>query len=164
MGNPVAGRGVIVVAIIVAMLNGCAGLPSGMQRPSVTLVDFGVANGGLFEQQFNLRLRIQNPNPDELRADGIAFDLELNAQPFAKGVGNQAVVVPRYGSAFMTVEAVTTLGGMLKQFGRLLDGNKPAFAYRIKGVLSMTGGPRVPFDESGEFDLTALVPKPLLER
>ena len=168
MGNAVLTRstvaGLVGAATIIMLVSGCAGLPSGMQRPAVTLADLGVANAGLFEQQFNLRLRIQNPNPDELKIDGIAFELAIDGQPFAKGVGNQAIAVPRYGSAFMTVEAVTTLGGLLKQFGRLIEGNKSAFNYRIKGVLSMAGGPQVPFEETGEFDLASLIRRPLLER
>src|SRR4051794_22514031 len=99
--------------IAAAMLAGGAGLHVGTQPPTVTIVDFGVGSAGLFEQQFNLRLRIQNPNAEEFRIDGIAFDLDVNGQPFAKGVGNQAVIVPRYASGFMTVEAVSTLGGLL---------------------------------------------------
>src|SRR4051812_34829390 len=103
-------------ALLIALLSGCAGLPMGMQPPAVTIADFGVGNAGLFEQQFNLRLRIQNPNPDDFKVDGIAFDLEINGQHFAKGVGNQTVVVPRYGSGIMAVEAVSTLGGLIRQF------------------------------------------------
>ena len=95
-----------------------------MQAPAVTIADFGVGNAGLFEQQFNLKLRIQNPNPEEFRVDGMAFDLEINEQPFARGVGNQAVTVPRYGSAFMPVEAVSTLGGLIRQFGRFDAGRQ----------------------------------------
>ena len=145
-----------------AVIAGCAGLPSGMQPPSVTIADFDVGNAGLFEQQFNLRLRIQNPNPDEFKVDGLAFDLDINGQPFAKGVGNQPVIVPRYGSGFMTVEAVSTLGGLIRQFGRLIEGNR-LFKYRIKGMLSITAGPRVPFEETGEFDFKSLLPKVLTE-
>ena len=147
--------------IAAACIAGCAGLPPGVQAPSVTIADFGVGNAGLFEQQFNLRLRIQNPNPDEFRVDGIAFELEVNGQPFAKGVGNQTVIVPRYASAFMTAEAVSTLGGLIRQFGRVID--RGAFKYRIHGVLSIGGGSRVPFEEAGEFDLKGLVPKALVD-
>ena len=150
--------------LVAAILTGCVGLPPGTQPPAVTLADLALGSGGLFEQQFNLRLRIQNPNPDEFKVDGIAFDLEVNGQPFAKGVGNQLVTVPRYGSAFMAVEAISMLGGsvafLAKQFGRLLDGNKPVFKYRIKGVLSIAGGPRVAFEEAGEFDFSALASRP----
>ena len=142
-----------------AIIAGCAGLPSGMEAPSVTIADFGAGSVGMFEQQFNLRLRIQNPNAEDLRIDGIAFELEINGAPFAKGVGNQAVTVPRYGSGFMPVEAVSSLGGLLKQFGALMQSDKPGFRYRIKGVVSIAGGTRIPFDRSGEFDLGALTPK-----
>ena len=141
------------------LLAGCAGLPPGAQAPAVTIADFGVGNAGLFEQQFNLKLRIQNPNPEEFKVDGMAFDIEINDQHFARGVGNQLVTVPRYGSAFMSVEAVSTLGGLVKQFGRFAQGDKPGFKYRLKGSMSIAGGTRVPFDERGEFDFSALAPK-----
>jgi LEA14-like dessication related protein len=131
-----------------------------MQAPSITVADFGIGNAGLFEQQFNLRLRVQNPNPEEFKIDGIAFDLDINDQPFARGVGNQAVTVPRYGSGFMQVEAVSNLGGLVRQFGHFTLSGKPVFKYRIKGSLSLANGMRVPFDERGEFDLSALAGKP----
>ena len=111
-----------------------------------------------FEQQFNLKLRIQNPNNEDLKIDGMAFDLEINDQLFAQGVGNQSVTVPRYGSGFMPVEAVSTLGGILKQFSTLARGDKPVFKCRIKGTLSVAGS-RIPFERRGDFDLSALAPK-----
>jgi LEA14-like dessication related protein len=144
--------------LLIGMMTGCAGLPSGMEPPAVTISDLGLGNAGLLEQQFNLRLRIQNPNSQELKIDGMAFDLEINDQLFAQGVGNAAVTVPRYGSGFMPVEAVSTLGGLLKQFNTLARGDKPVFKYRIKGTLSVDGR-RIPFERHGEFDLSALSPK-----
>lgn len=145
-----------VMLMIAAVLTGCSGLPPGAQAPSVTIADIGMSGAGLFEQQFNLRLRIQNPNPDEFRVDGIAFDLELNDQPFAKGVGNQVVTVPRYGSGLLPVEAVSTTSGLVRQFGLLAKSGRPLFKYRIRGTLSIAGGARVPFDERDELDLSAL--------
>ena len=152
----------LTALIVASIIAGCAGLPPGMQPPSVTIADFGVGNAGLFEQQFNLRLRIQNPNAEEFKIDGLAFDLDINGQPFAKGVDSQTVIVPRYGAGFMTAEAVCTLGGLIKQFGRLIEGNR-LFRYRIKGVLSIAAGPRVPFEETGEFDFKSLLPWALTE-
>lgn len=152
--------GAAAALIVAAFVAGCAGLPAGMQAPSITVADIGVGNAGLFEQQFNLKLRIQNPNPEEFKIDGIAFDLDINDRSFAKGVGNQAVTVPRFGSGFMQVEAVSNLGGFVRQFGRLATADKPALKYRIKGTLSVTNGARVPFEERGEFDFSALTGKP----
>ena len=154
----------LAAALVVATVTGCAGLAPGTQPPSITIADLGLGSAGLLEQQYNLRLRIQNPNPNDFSVDGISFELEINGQPFAKGVGNDAVTVPRFGSGFMTAEAVSTLGALLRQFGRLPDGNKAVFKYRIKGQLSIVGGSRVPFEEQGEFDFSSLVPKGLTQR
>lgn len=154
----------LAAVVVVATFTGCAGLPPGMQPPTITIADVGLGNAGLFEQQYNLRLRIQNPNPDDFRVDGIAFELEINGQPFAKGVGSETVTVPRFGSGFMAVEAVSTLGALLRQFGRQAVGNRTLYKYRIKGQLSIAGGSRVPFEENGEFDFGALVPKGLTQR
>jgi len=138
-------------AIVALWLAGCTGLPLGMQAPSVTLADISVVNVGLFEQQFMLKLRVQNPNPQEFVIDGLAFDLEVNEQPFAKGVSNQLVTVPRFGSAVISADTMSTLGGVLRQFGRLAQGERPSFAYRIRGNLSISGS-NVPFDRRGDFD------------
>jgi len=146
------------IALFAAALAGCAALPAGMEPPAVTIADFGVGSASLFEQQFNLKLRIQNPNPQELQIDGAAFELEINDQLFATGVGNQAVTVPRYGSALMPVEAVSSLGSVVKQFAALTRADKPGFRYRIKGSLS-AAGTRIPFDRRGDFDLGALAPR-----
>ena len=141
------------LALMLAMLTACAGLPPGAEPPSVTVAGLGLNSASLFEQQLNLQLRIQNPNPVAFEIDGIAFTLELNDQPFAKGVGNEAVTVPRYGSALMNVEAVSTLSSVLRQLGRLAD--RPELKYRIKGTLSLAGGTRIPFDRRGDLDFGA---------
>jgi len=159
-GNAPGVTRIAAAFLLCALFAGCAGLPPGAQPPTVTIADFALDKAGLFEQQFNVRLRIQNPNPEEFRVDGIAFDVDINDQPFAKGVGNQPVTVPRYGSGFMPVEAVSTLGGLIKQFRHIYTGEKAAFKYRIKGTLSLAGGTRIPFEQTGDFDFTALAPKP----
>lgn len=149
----------LFVALIICVgFAGCAGLSPEIEAPTVTIADLGIDRVGLFEQQINLKLRIQNPNATELKVDGIAFDFEINDQLFAQGVSNRAVIVPRYGSEFMTVGAVSNLGAVIKQFGALARAEQPGFKYRIKGTLSLHGS-RMPFDRSGEFYLGGVVPK-----
>jgi LEA14-like dessication related protein len=149
----------IALSFLLVTIAGCAGLPAGMEAPSITIADLSAGDVGVFEQQFNIKLRIQNPNTEDLRIDGIAFDLDVNGAPFAKGVGNQAVTIPRYGSGTMSVEAVSSLGGLIRQFSTLIQGEKPGFRYRVKGVVSIAGGSRIPFERSGEFDMSPFAPK-----
>ncbi len=153
-----SGASVVVAAAV--LLAGCAGLPSGTEAPAVTLSDIGVGGAStLFEQQFNLKLRIQNPNNEELKIDGLAFSLDVDDKPFASGVSSQAVTVPRFASGFMAVDAYSSLGGVVRQISGFLQGERRATRYRIKGTLSLAGGLRVPFERSGEFDFGALVAK-----
>ena len=147
-----------VVLASCAVFAGCAALSPEIEAPIITIADVGVGSIGLFEQQINLKLRIQNPNDRDLKVDGIAFDFEVNDQLFAQGVGNRAVIVPRYGFEFMTVGAVSTLSAVIKQFSALARAEHPGFRYRIKGTLSLQGS-RIPFDRSGGFDLGGSVPK-----
>jgi LEA14-like dessication related protein len=150
---------VLLAPVLALLVTGCAGLPSGMEAPTVTIADFGAGGGGFFEQQFNLKLRVQNPNNSELKIDGVSFALEVNDAPFANGVGNQPVTVARFGTAFLPVEAYSSLGGMIRQIGGFLQGDIRALRYRIRGSLSVAGGMRIPFERSGEFDLGALAPE-----
>jgi len=76
----------------------------------------------LFEQVFDLELRIQNPNDTPLEINGLAFELELNDKRFATGVSNQSLVIDRLSSDVIHVQAITTLVGFLR---RSQNTNKP---------------------------------------
>jgi LEA14-like dessication related protein len=125
----------------------------------VTISDLTVVRASLLEQEYDITLRTQNPNRSPLEIDGVAFELELNDRPFAKGVGSQPVVVPRFGSALMRVEAVSTLASVLKQFSELPSGQPPILRYRLKGTLSLKDSLLpIPFDEQGEVNFGSLKP------
>jgi len=107
----------------------------------------------LLEQTFVLELRIQNPSEADLDINGMAFELEINGQPFAKGVSNKSVKVERLSTKVVEVEAYTGLTSILRQLSEVRKGSySSGFTYRLKGSL-YAGSPsiRIPFDESGEF-------------
>ena len=119
---------------------------------SVTVSDVRMGTAGVLEQQYYVKLRVQNPNDDAVEIKGVSFELELNGKSFAKGVGGQAVTVPRFGSEQVEVEAVSGLGGILRQIGAVSggDGN---LRYRIRGRLVTQASGTIPFDEKGDFKL-----------
>jgi LEA14-like dessication related protein len=85
-----------LIIVLVALLAACANLAGLSQKPEVSLAGLKLTQLGLFEQRFSLQLRIQNPNDVDLPIDGLTFDVELNGQPFLKGVSDKAVRVPRF--------------------------------------------------------------------
>jgi hypothetical protein len=78
------------------LLAGCASV----EPPSVTLSSLRMQQSTLSEQRFLTMLRIQNPNDFDLAVEGLSFDLVVNDQPFAKGVGKSNTVIPAFGRAW----------------------------------------------------------------
>jgi LEA14-like dessication related protein len=141
------------VVIVVILVSGCASLFWMGEKPHVDIVNIVPKEMRLLEQTFLLELRIQNPTETDLDITGMAFDLEINGQPFARGVSNQSLKVERLSTKIIQVEAYTGLTSILRQLSEARKGNYTSgFKYRLKGSVH-TGAPsfRIPFDETGEF-------------
>jgi LEA14-like dessication related protein len=141
------------LAALMFLLGGCASLMWTGEKPTVDIVSIMPKEIRLLEQTFTMELRIQNPSDSELDINGMAFELEINGQPFAKGVSNQGVKVERLSTKIVQVEAYTGFTSILRQLSEARKGGYASgFKYRLKGSV-YTGSPsiRIPFDEAGEF-------------
>lgn len=125
---------------------------------SVNLANVSLQDATLLEQRYRMQLRIQNPNPIELPIDGLSYEVEINGKPFAKGLSNRAVTVPRYGSELIEVEGTSTLFDILRQLVELQKGQAKTVQYHLKGKLGLRSGSRVPFDYQGEIELPKISP------
>ena len=96
-----------------------------MERPRINIANVMPRDIKLFEQVFDLELRIQNPNDTPLEVNGLAFELELNDKRFATGVSNQSLVIDRLSSDVIHVEAITTLVGFLRQVAEYQQTQRP---------------------------------------
>ena len=138
-------------------LQGCAGMGD-LEPLSVNLANISLQDATLLEQRYRLQLRIQNPNPVELPIEGLSYEVEINGKPFAKGLSNRAVTVPRYGSELIEVEGTSTLFDVLRQLVELQKGQAKTVQYHLKGKLGLRSGSRVPFDYQGEIELPKTSP------
>jgi LEA14-like dessication related protein len=134
------------------LLAGCAHLLGTADNPRVNIASLTPKDMKLFEQVFIMDLRIMNPGDKELVISGLAFNLEVNGQPFARGVSNESFTVGPFASHVVQVEAVTTLSSLLRQIVQAQKGEFSGFTYRLKGYFhSGSSAARIPFDETGEF-------------
>lgn len=142
-------RGWVLLALALA-LSACAGWPP-REPLGVTIAEFTPLEMSVLEQRYAVKVRLLNPNDTEIAFDGVAFDLEINGQPFAKGVSNQGGVVPRFGEALIDLQVVSGLQHILRQIVELQKGERTGFTYRIKGSLHSPGllG-SMPFSTTGE--------------
>ena len=82
------------------------------------------------QQRFLAILRVQNPNAVDLAIEGISYDLEVNGQPFAKGVGKGLVIIPAFSQGTIETEAITTLTGLVRQLREVGRARRPPIAAR----------------------------------
>jgi len=127
-----------------------------MEPLDVSLADIAPGQMGLFEQQFEVKLRVQNPNNFDVPLEGVAYQIELNDKAFAKGVGQQSVTVAKFGEAVLDVTAVCSLSNVLAQLSLLTQGGPDKLRYRVRGKLYRADGTSIPFDQLGEIQLSSL--------
>jgi LEA14-like dessication related protein len=131
---------------------GCAHFFGRAESPRVNIANITPKDVKLFEQVFSLDLRVMNPADKELVIKGVVFDLEVNGQPFARGVSNQASTIGPFSSQVLPVEAVTTLASLLRQLVQAQREEFTGFTYRLSGFFQTDSSAfRIPFDETGEF-------------
>ena len=76
-------------------------------RPNVSVVSIELRSGNLLQQNFAVKLNVQNPNDRPLPVKGLHVELNVDGEQIASGVSDRAFEVPAFGeSEFdMTIKA-----------------------------------------------------------
>ena len=149
----------VTASLALTVLAGCAGSRLRPLKPEVSVADIRLVEGTLLEQRFLVTLRVSNPNRFNIPVEGLSFTLDLNGQPFARGVGNKPVIIPQLGEALVEVSATAGLAGLLRQFKGLAKGGEK-LNYRLKGRLVTGSHGDLDFDKSGEVDALKALREP----
>jgi LEA14-like dessication related protein len=149
----------LVFPLVVSCVAACSSVPRDFDPPRMSLANIAPKEVGLFEQRYDVQLRIQNPNDMDIHISGLRFDLELNDQEFANGMSGQRVSVPRFGSELVNVDVTSGLGGFLAQVQQFNRSGMSKARYRMKGTAFVDSPSRfkAPFDEKGEIDFNSLL-------
>ena len=150
-------RWLIPAFLVASVLSGCAGTAPRLEPLAVTLADIRPVQIGLFEQEYAIRIRVQNPNAASVRIDGLSYQIDLNGESFAKGVSRQSTSVPGFDEVVLDATAVGNPESIITQFARIQRGGAPeAFSYRLQGKLG-SGQATIPFESQGKIELTPTV-------
>ena len=140
----------IALVLSTLALAACSGLPLYAQAPKVSVADVDVKSLGLFEQRFDISLRVGNPNDFDLEIEGLDFDLEVNDRAFAQGLTRTATLIPALSSTLLHIEAVTQSRDLMQQITSLPpEWLQEGVPYRIKGRIRTDRTGWLPFDQSG---------------
>lgn len=132
----------VFFCMLALFVTGCAALRP--QAPEVALEAVRLSRVSLREQQFDLVLRVKNPNGREFVLNALSYNIEVGGKPFAQGLSGQRVLLAADGDTLVTLPGIANVGSV---FGTLLDGVLGGeVEYRVFGYADFEGFGRLPFD------------------
>lgn len=134
-----------IAALLLAcvLLQACSTLRPGYETPTVTITGVRTLPSQGVMPDFEIGLRVVNPNRQALNIDGISYTIELEGREVIKGVGNDFPVIEGYGQQTLSITASANLIEGIRLMSELLQSPKDRVRYEVKAKLDL-GGFRLP--------------------
>lgn len=124
-------RGLLMLALLLS--GGCSTwFGSSFERPEVQLVDAEIIQARLHQQEFKLKLRIDNPNNTSLPLRGISYDVQLNDIPLGNGHSTRLIKVPANGHTYVELPVYTNIWRHIRSLVRILEKPDQPISYALQ--------------------------------
>ncbi len=131
---------------------GCAMLKPSFETPSVNVTTFKLLSFDGLTSQFEIGLRVVNPNAEKLSLRGMTYKIFLNGHDVVQGAANNLPVVPAYGEAEFKVNASVGLFEGMRFLNDMLKSADGQVDYRVQANLDLGAlYPMVRIEKSGKF-------------
>jgi LEA14-like dessication related protein len=141
-----------VLCALALCVSGCS-TPK-LAVPKLALVSVAMTSADIFNQQFAVRVNVENPNDRELPIKGIDYKLFLEGDSFAEGVSSKPFTVPAQGDTDFDMIVRTNF---VSSAGRLLSrlNGRDQVQYVVEGkvLTDISGLKKIPFQETGTVSL-----------
>lgn len=148
--------GAALFAVSVALSAGCATVDD-VIPPKINLVNIVPLSSSVFEQRFVVDMRVSNLNDFEIPLKGMSFEMDVNGSYFATGLSNRKLVVPRLGTAVVSLETTANSFDLFRQILNAVRVGTVEYSIKGTAILDRPGTHTVPFRQRGELNL---VPDP----
>ena len=100
-----------ITGIVALALAACSAFAPKFNRPDISVERIELRGGNLLQQDFAVKLNIQNPNNRTLPIAGVHVELRVGGEQIASGASDRAIVVPAHGESDfdMTIKANVAL-------------------------------------------------------
>jgi LEA14-like dessication related protein len=146
-----------VLCALVLCLTACSAMGPKLAVPKLALVTVAMTSADIFNQQFLVRVNVQNPNDRELPITGIDYKLFLEGDSFSEGVSNKPFTVPAQGDIdFDMVVRTNFVSGAARLMSRLNGRDQVQYVVEGKILTDISMMKKIPFQETGTVNLKVL--------
>ena len=136
------------------MLSACSTITGDYDPPRVSVESFRSLPGDGATPQFEIGLRIANPNKQALDVAGIAYDVEVLGKDLVSGVSNEVPRIEGYSEESVTLTATFNWLSMIRLLTSLGQDAPEELEYRFKAKIDFNGFvPTQRVEEVGSFAL-----------
>jgi LEA14-like dessication related protein len=136
-------------------LGACSVIAPKFNRPNVTVIGIEMRSGNLLQQNFAVKLNIQNPNDRALPVHGLHAELNVGGQQIASGVSDRAVIVPAFGESEFDMTISANIALALLKLADKANQRADSIDYEVTGEASIDLPflHNLPFRQTGSFKL-----------
>jgi LEA14-like dessication related protein len=154
--NRVVARSLVIVALLIG-LSSCSAFRPELEAPRLALIHVAMTSADIFNQQFLVRVNVQNPNKQDMKIKGLDYTLFLEGDGFAEGVLSKPFTIPAEGETDFDMTVKTNF---VSGIGRLLSrlNGRTQVNYTLQGKLltDIRFLKKIPFEETGSVNLAIL--------
>lgn len=122
---------------VLLFLSGCASMNLDYEEPSVELTSFKALPANGFEQNFEIGLKLTNPNNFDLPFNGISYQLSVAGEELAHGVASNIPTAKAYGESRFVVPISASLFGGFKVIKALMANKGQDISYQLEAKLDI---------------------------
>jgi LEA14-like dessication related protein len=147
---------VLLPAVWVLALAGCASLTQSWQTPEVAVTSIKPQQLTLQQQTMQVGLKIRNPNDRMLPIKAMTYRLYLEGDQIASGGGALDRQIPAFGEEDVEVSLIGDGAALIGMLPALALQSRP-WRYKIAGTATVAGVLPLPYSYSGEIDPQTLL-------
>jgi LEA14-like dessication related protein len=138
-------------------LSSCSLFHPHFEQPTVRVVAIQLRGGNLLQQDFVVKLNVQNPNGRSLPVRELNFSLKIEGTDFASGSSEQAFSVPARGDADFDMNVSANLGFAVLKLADKRAHQADTLAYDLSGQarLDLPFTRQITFHQGGSLPLSS---------
>jgi len=143
-----------ILLLATACLSACATMRPDFETPSVTVTSFRMLPSNGMTPEFEIGLKVTNPNAQALSLRGVAYTVSLDGTDLVKGVANELPVIEGYDSGDVTLTASPDVFGGIQFLAELMSDPRDSVTYSLEAKLDVGSFvPAIRVRDEGEISL-----------